>query len=191
MTLSNSSNSSKSEDFKSQSSSSEQQSDPNRKFATSTQPNSYDANFSIEDTGQLDSSEIAQISLLEEKLQVSRHQKKVGEVVVRKQIETKLIEVPIRKEKLIVERIGNNPQKLTEVVINEGNINGFKYDELTDRDRLHVVKSAYLNLETAQKLLDAISQLASAENARIRLEIVTDDANTQQQHQDLCDRILE
>jgi len=53
------------------------------------------------------------------------------------------------------------------------------------------VKSAYLNLETAQKLLDAISQLASVENARICLEIVTDDANTQQQHQNICDRILE
>lgn len=137
---------------------------------------------------QLVASEIKKIPLLEEKLKVARRQQKIGEVIVRKQVETRMIQVPIRREKLIVERIGNNPERLTEVVIGEGKINGFKYEELNDNDSLHITKSHFLNVPTAKDLLEAIANLSSATKAKVRLEIVTDCSEHQIEHQSICDR---
>jgi stress response protein YsnF len=46
---------------------------------------------------EINSAELYQISLLEEKLQVSRRKEKVGEVVIRKQFETRMISIPLRR----------------------------------------------------------------------------------------------
>ncbi|MEM8720101.1 MAG: DUF2382 domain-containing protein [Cyanobacteria bacterium P01_G01_bin.39] len=139
---------------------------------------------------QSDSLEIETIPLLEEKLQVAHHKQKVGEVIVRKQVETKIVEVPLRREKLIVERIGKNPEQLTEVVIGSGEVNGFQYNELNDHDRLHLTNSHFLDLPAAHKLLEAITQFSAAANTKIRLEIVTDSAEHQLEYQNICDRIV-
>lgn len=136
---------------------------------------------------QIVTSEIKNIPLLEEKLKVARRQQKIGEVIVRKQVETRMVQVPIRREKLIVERIGNNPERLTEVVIGEGKVNGFKYEELNDKDSLYITKSHFLNVSTAKDLLEAIANLSSANKAKVRLEIVTDCSEHQIEHQSICD----
>ncbi len=139
---------------------------------------------------QSTASEIYQIPLLEEKLQVSRSKRKIGEVIIRKQVETRMIKVPIRREKLIVERIGKNPERLTEVVITEEKVNGFKYQELKDNDSLHITKSSFLAPQTAQKLLEAIAHLSSTANTKVRLEIVTNCSEHQIEHQDICERYI-
>ena len=59
------------------------------------------------------------ISLLEEKLVVKRQKHKLGEVVVRKEVETQTIHIPIRREKLIVEKVGVTTEHLTEVNLAE------------------------------------------------------------------------
>jgi Domain of unknown function (DUF2382) len=66
------------------------------------------------------------ISLLEERLVIDRHRIKVGEVIVRKEIETRIIEVPVRREKLIVEQISPEHKRLVEVDLGETN----KVDEV-------------------------------------------------------------
>jgi Domain of unknown function (DUF2382) len=128
------------------------------------------------------------ISLLEEKLRVNRSKQKIGEVVVRKQVETRIVKIPIRREKLIVERIGRNPERLTEVVVTEDKINGFKYEELQNTDGLHITKSHFLDVQTARELLEAVAHLSSVGNARVRVEIVTNCLEHQIEHQGLCDR---
>jgi hypothetical protein len=45
------------------------------------------------------------LRLLAERLMVDLHRYKVGEVIVRKEIETRIVEVPVRREKLIVEQV--------------------------------------------------------------------------------------
>lgn len=45
------------------------------------------------------------IPLLEERLHVNRQRRKIGEVILRREVETRIIEVPVRREKLIVEQI--------------------------------------------------------------------------------------
>ena len=133
-------------------------------------------------------SQVYNISLLEEKLRVARRKRKVGEVVIRKQVETRMIQVPVRREKLIVERTGENPERLTEVVIGEEKVNGFNYTEMGDSQSLHITKSHFINLQTAQQLLSAIANLSSADNAKVRIEIVTNSSEHQIEHQDICDR---
>lgn len=62
--------------------------------------------------------EIAQeevIPLREERLIVDQKRRKVGEVVMRKEIETEIIEVPVQREKLIVEQVGDDPKRLAEI----------------------------------------------------------------------------
>lgn len=62
--------------------------------------------------------EVAQeevIPLQEERLIVERARQKVGEVVVRKEIETEIIQVPVQREKLIVEQVGAEPRQLAEI----------------------------------------------------------------------------
>lgn len=131
------------------------------------------------------SAEDFQISLLEEKLQISRQRKKIGEVVIRKKVETRMVRVPIRREKLIVERIGENPELLTEVVIGESKVSGYLE---SDRSNINLTQSNFVDLATAQELLKAIANSASAANAKIRLEIITDDSNERTELQDICDR---
>ncbi|MEN9520294.1 MAG: hypothetical protein RLZZ381_2882 [Cyanobacteriota bacterium] len=139
---------------------------------------------------EINSAELYQISLLEEKLQVSRRKEKVGEVVIRKQFETRTINIPLRREKLIVERIGENPEKLTEVVVAEEAVNGFKYHELNNNDSLCLHKSQFLSPSTAQELLADIRQLSSTANIKIRLEIVTNcsDSKTLSELKNIGDR---
>jgi len=64
------------------------------------------------------------IRLLEEKLVVNRSKQKVGEVVVRKEIETRVVEVPVRREKLIVEQVGEEPKQLAEIDLGKGKVTG-------------------------------------------------------------------
>ncbi|MGF1539147.1 MAG: DUF2382 domain-containing protein [Pleurocapsa sp.] len=135
-----------------------------------------------------DSTDDYHISLLEEKLQVNRRKQKVGEVVIRKQVETRMVKVPIRREKLIVERIGKNPERLTEVVVTQDKINGFKYEELQDTESLHITKSHFLDVQTAQELLDALAHLSSTNNAKVRLEVVSNCSEHQIEYQGICDR---
>lgn len=132
--------------------------------------------------------ESLKIPLIEEQLKVNRHKRKLGEVVFRKKIETRMIQVPVRREKLIVERIGENPEKIAEVLIGETKLNGFEPVELTKDDTLHITKSHFLTIETAQQLLQALAGLSSANNARIRLEIVSNSSQEQIEYQNICDR---
>ena len=128
-----------------------------------------------------------QIKLLEEKLIVKRLKQKVGEVVIRKQIETRTIHLPIRREKLIIEKIGATTEHLAEVDLKEGQINGVKFSELTDTDDLYLTQSNFVSIETAQRLLAEI-QNRGHENVKIRLDIVADSSESQSTYQDICDR---
>ena len=144
--------------------------------------------LSNDQQADVNSPEAYEISLLEEKLQIARRKQKVGEVLVRKVVETKVVTIPIRREKLIVERIGSNPEILTEVVLSEEKVNGFKYDDLDDNDTFNISKSHFLSFSQAQKLLADIEQLSLVANNKLRLEIVSSCAEDQATIQDICDR---
>ncbi|MBF2029115.1 MAG: PRC-barrel domain-containing protein [Oscillatoriales cyanobacterium C42_A2020_001] len=63
----------------------------------------------------VDAAQEAVIPLSEERVMVDYKKQKVGEVVVRKEIETEINEVPVQREKLIVEQVGAEPKQLAEI----------------------------------------------------------------------------
>lgn len=92
------------------------------------------------------------LSLLEEKLVVERHKQKVGEVIVRKIIETRTIHIPIRREKLIVEKTGGvGSNHLTEIDLGEEKVNEIKFSELGDTNDIYQVQSEFISLEVFSK----------------------------------------
>ncbi|MBE9143600.1 YsnF/AvaK domain-containing protein [Planktothrix mougeotii] len=62
------------------------------------------------------------IPLKEEKLIVERERRKVGEVVIRKQVETYFVQVPVKREKLVIEQVGTDDQILAEIPLSEETI---------------------------------------------------------------------
>ncbi len=62
----------------------------------------------------------ANIALRTEKLVIERERRKVGEVVVRKEVETEYIQVPVKREKLIIEQVNDAESKrLAEIPLSE------------------------------------------------------------------------
>ena len=153
--------------------------------------NDYGMNSNSDISQSSADSENIKLSLLEEKLKVTRQKHKLGEVVVRKKVETRIAKIPLRREKLIIERIGKNPEQLTEVIISEDKIDGFNYDELEPANvQPQTAKTKYISLEKAQSIIETIAALSPTGKAKIRLEIVTNDSDLQQQYRDICARDL-
>ena len=144
-----------------------------------------------EENSQIVEREILQshdISLLEEKLVVQRLRQKIGEVVVRKEIETRMIHIPIRREKLIVEKVGVTTEHLTEIDLGEEKVNGVKFSELQNADSVYQAQSNFISLEALQKLLPQIANNLTRENMKVRLEIITDCPESQKVCQDICNQ---
>lgn len=127
------------------------------------------------------------ISLLEEKLVVKRSKRKIGEVVVRKAVETRTVHIPIRREKLIVEKVGATTERITEVEVQEEQVNGIKFNEFENTNDLYQAQSNFVPLESLQKMLDKIATCSRNQNIKLRLEIITDNLQTQQNCQQICD----
>ena len=139
------------------------------------------------------------IRLLEERLSVSYQKQKVGEVIVRKEIETRMIQVPVRREKLIVEQVGDSPRRLAEIDLAQGEIEGLEFlDAPTDAigakgNVLDTASGSTVHGEvssprTAAWLLDAIARQSKHGCKRIRIEIELDDPSHQDAYQSWFDR---
>lgn len=152
--------------------------------------NNYEETLGIKDI-QKDEM-IPPISLLEERLAVRVDRHKVGEVIIRKEVETQIIEVPIRREKLIVEQIVPEHKQLATI------------DLITDRDTLikinnevsltysdPVVKGEFESVKLASQYLEAIASLSPIGDTRVKIEIKVEDIATQKRYQNLLESFLE
>lgn len=126
-------------------------------------------------------------SLLEEKLVVNRQKRKLGEVIVRKEVETQTIHIPIRREKLIVEKVGITTEHLTEVNLAEEKVNGVKFGELDNARNIYQAQSNFVSLQQLRDLLARIPDRSDTENIKLRLEIITDNSQSQRVYQNICD----
>jgi Domain of unknown function (DUF2382) len=131
------------------------------------------------------------ISLLEEKLRVNYTKQKVGEIRVRKQIETRLVEVPVRWEKLIVEQIGSETKQLAEIILGQGEVSGVEFKNLhisdTNADRA-CVSGEFISVKAAKDFLEAIALQKQPGCAKVRIELVLDDREKQATYQAMFDR---
>ncbi|MBD0334276.1 MAG: DUF2382 domain-containing protein [Cyanobacteria bacterium Co-bin13] len=118
------------------------------------------------------------IQLLEERLVVNRTRNKVGEISVRKVIETEIVEVPIRREKLVIEKIGDS-EPLVEVGLGETRIQGAGISPLPaaatgsqDTASQDLTTSADLaTIRQAINFLEAVVQLPAHRCEKVRVVI--------------------
>ena len=128
------------------------------------------------------------ISLLEEKLLVNRSKKKIGEVVIRKETETKMVHIPVRCEKLIIEKAGVTTEHLAEVNLSEEEVNGVKFSEFDNVNDIYQVQSEFVSLEEVKALLAKMTANSTQNNTKVRLEIITDSSESQQVYQRMLEQ---
>ena len=166
--------------------------------------NSVEVSSNIVETQQtIDTSAIAElmaipetvqreeIKLLEERLVVNRGKRKVGEVIVRKEIETRMVEVPVRREKLIIERVGEAPERLAEIDLGEGEITGIELAEMANAKAGPTVSAEFTSVQKASKILSAIASQPHHGCAKVRLEIFLENQQVQETYQNWFDNYSE
>ena len=139
----------------------------------------------------------ASIPLLEERLIVDINKQKIGEVVVRKEIETEMVQVPIRREKLIIEQIGAETIQLAEIDLGSSEIQGVELATIqanmaqvgsVAKSDETIVSGEFTSAKIASLLLNAIALERNQGCKKIRIEIVVDNAERQQTYQEWVDR---
>lgn len=120
------------------------------------------------------------VPLLEERLQVEYDRRKVGEVIIRKRIETRMVQVPVRYETLVIEQVGGE-KPLAEVDLSQGSLDELEIPEVAGRP---LVSSEFKSAKTASYVLDAIAKTLRHRCKNVRIEIELDDPKLQQAYQD-------
>lgn len=123
------------------------------------------------------------IRLLEERLVINRSKRKVGEVIVRKEIQTRMVQVPIQWEKLIVEQVGDDPKVLAEIDLGEGNITGIDLTEIKNDRQEPTVKAEFTSVQKASKILNAIASQPRHGCLKVRIELVLEDKQLEDTYQ--------
>lgn len=129
------------------------------------------------------------IRLHEERLVVDRgKRRKIGEVIVRKEIETRMVEVPVRYEKLIVEQVSPDYQQLAIVDLKPDPADFAAV--ATDSSAQASVSGEFTSAEAASRFLDAIAHYPSAGHRTIQIRIMLKDAAEQATYQAWLERYL-
>ncbi|MGQ9872234.1 YsnF/AvaK domain-containing protein [Leptodesmis sp.] len=127
----------------------------------------------------------AELPLLEEQLNVEYQRRKVGEVIIRKQIETRMVQVPVRYEKLIIEQVSPEQKSLAEVDLSQGALDNI---ELTGTEDKPTVTGEFTSPAVASQALEAIAKALQNRCKSVRIEIELEDGKLQQTYQEWLDQ---
>ncbi len=133
------------------------------------------------------------IRLLEERLVVESNKHKIGEVIVRKEIETRMIQVPVRREKLIVEQVSPEHKQLAEIDLSDGGISALELNlgetlELTNFKGGLTVSGEFSSPKIASLLLNAIALEKNHGCHQVQVVISVADESHQKKYQEWFDR---
>lgn len=138
------------------------------------------------------------IRLLEERLIINRSKWKVGEVVARKEVENRIVQVPIRREIIIIEQVSPETKQLAEIDLGKGAVTGVELSEASSSDRLHrsvpsadtsyTVIGEFVSPKAVSNLLDAIALQKRHGCAKVRVELVVENPELQETYQNMFDR---
>ncbi len=157
---------------------------PSTAMSNLTDADRTDANLETdEDEENFDIVDQEVIRLLEERLVINRSKRKVGEVIVRKEIETRMVQVPIQWEKLIVEQVGDDPKVLAEIDLGEGNITGIDLTEIKSDRQEPTVKAEFTSVQKASKILNSIASQPRHGCVKVRIELVLEDKQLEDTYQ--------
>jgi hypothetical protein len=128
------------------------------------------------------------IKLLEERLVVDRTKKKVGEIIVRKQIETRMVTIPVRRERLIVEQLTPEHKELANIDLGEEELRQVEPEleapSLTSFEGSLTVSGEFSSAKVASLLLNAIALEKNHGCQRIQVTIAVDNEQIQQKYQE-------
>ncbi|MGM3307167.1 DUF2382 domain-containing protein [Anabaena sp. WFMT] len=132
------------------------------------------------------------IPLLEERLFVGNSKQKIGEVIVRKQIETQMIQIPVRREKLIIEQVSPEHKQLAEIDLNEGDISEIlttaETSEVTNFESGLIVSGEFSSPKIASLILNAINLEKDQGCQHIKISILVENESQQQRYQEWFNR---
>jgi hypothetical protein len=126
--------------------------------------------------------------LLEERLMVDLTRHKIGEIVVRKEIDTQILqlEVPVRHEKLIVEQVSPEYKLLASIDLGREDVsNGTPAFVNNDRNSRDLVSSQVTSPAAAIDLLTELAQIAGDDVQTIRISIALKDNCNRDRYQKL------
>jgi stress response protein YsnF len=114
------------------------------------------------------------INLLQERLIVDRQRRKIGEVIVRKEIETRIVEVPVRREKLVVEQISPERKQLVSLDL------GLTTDDSVRLiERVNLPKTASYEFDSpkaAREFLQTLNTQYQPNSLQIRIDLTLTEA---------------
>jgi hypothetical protein len=133
------------------------------------------------------------IRLLSERLVVNRNKRKVGDVIVRKEIETRIVQVPVRYEKLVVEQVSPENKVLAEFDLNQGDISGVELSQVEQHEvgiynSNLTVSGDFNSPKIASLLLNAIALERNHGCQRVRVTIMVENQEYQQKYQEWFER---
>ncbi len=138
---------------------------------------------------------IPTIPLLEERLAVHRYKNKVGEVIVRKEIETQIIRVPIRREKLVVEQITPEHKQIAVFDLGSHQVSLKEMDATDDAmDNIKpdgcLIKSEFDTIKLANQFLAVIAHLTSTECKSVEISIKVENELMREVYQQSLEKFL-
>lgn len=134
---------------------------------------------------------IPPISLLEERLMACINRHKVGEIIIRKEVVTKIVEIPIRREKLIVEQIAPEHKQIAIIDLDSDQDSLVQINEQISSEFTQlIVKSEFDSLKLARKFLEAIANLSDPRITGLEIEIKVVDISMQKNCQEVLKNSL-
>lgn len=131
------------------------------------------------------------IRLLGERLVVDRSKRKVGEVIVRKEIETRMVQIPVRREKLIVEQVGPERKQLAEIDLGQEDVSAIDWQEeipVTSFEGGLTVSGDFDSPKIASLLLNAIALERKHGTKKVRVTVVVENEERQKTYQEWFNR---
>jgi hypothetical protein len=128
------------------------------------------------------------VRLLEEQLSVNREKRKLGEVIIRKEIETRIVEVPVRREKLIVEQVGPDAKQLASIDLGEDSLNSIEIREAAHASVPTALSGEFTSVRAASQFLQAIADQPRPGCEKVQITLLLNDPNLQHEYQQLLER---
>ena len=127
------------------------------------------------------------ISLLEERLKVSYQRRKIGEVVIHKKVETRIIEVPVRYEKLIIEQVIPEPKQLAEVDL----AGDLSLDASLVELSHSIVRGEFTSPRFASQILHELGKTLPHQCKRVSIEIELEDPSLTEAYQQRLNQVAD
>ena len=148
-------------------------SDKNQQLSNQTTSSSSAVPLEAIDRPQVPvASQEATLQLLEERVVVDRSKRKIGEVIVRKEVETYMVQVPVRRERLIVEQVSPESKQLASIDLAQGEPTGIEFSNGTNGSITQsTITGSFTSLEAASQALAELAAHVPHQDQQVRVEI--------------------